>query len=90
MTDKKKDKFGKTVYYKGYPGFVLARASLLDSEVPAYLIAFAKPKKIWGESDESYKSRLKHYAEVFQCNLESLGPCVNRIVTEVELTDDAK
>jgi len=69
--------FHQSVKFQGYTGFVVAQA---ESTEPSVLVAFPKPDKDRGESNDNYNNRLSNWAATFQCDPEHLGPCVNRIV----------
>jgi hypothetical protein len=79
--------FGRTVTYKGFTGTIIAKQLPLQANgmITGYLISVPKPVKTKDPTVEEFDGILKSYADIFKCNPETLGPCVNRIVDETEL-----
>jgi hypothetical protein len=80
--------FHQPVIYKGFQGYAIAKQLPLEINgmVAGLLVAFPKPKMTREKTAAQLRAELELFAEIFECDPEHLGPCVNRIIPENELT----
>lgn len=79
--------FHSDAKYKGFNGFVIAKQepAPINGMVRGWLVAFPKPVKTKIMTDEVWQRTIGKFAEVFECDPDRLGPCINKIIPEDEL-----
>lgn len=80
-------KFWDECSFMGFHGHIVGKQLPLEANgmKAGYLVSFPKPTQGKGETDEQFQVRLAEYASTFKCNVDTLGPCCNRIILEDEI-----